>query len=105
MKSKHEKLLSIILSPEFAGVLDKVNLPDYGVLFVVTLPAKTLGNLIDDLDNLFLSALYRVNPRKVDLNNLETFVSERNNRLLEVLSTAGGIQELLVKGFRYVFAF
>lgn len=40
---------NIISSPEVAGALDRVNLPDRGAMFVVASVAKALGHPLEDL--------------------------------------------------------
>lgn len=48
--TKHRKLVkNIISSPEVAGALDRVNLPDRGAMFVVASVAKALGHPLEDL--------------------------------------------------------
>lgn len=49
-KTKHMRSAkNIITSPEVAGALDRVNLPDRGAMFVVASVAKALGHPLDDL--------------------------------------------------------
>lgn len=47
--SKPKRLKSLIATPEVAGALDRVNLPDRGAMFVVASVAKALGHPLDDL--------------------------------------------------------
>jgi len=43
------KRLNVLSSPEVAGALDRVNLPDRGAMFVVASVAKALGHPVEDL--------------------------------------------------------
>jgi len=43
------KHLNVLSSPEVAGALDRVNLPDCGAMFVVASVAKALGHPVEDL--------------------------------------------------------